>query len=301
MRSTTRHAAKILAIFILIGVAIPCVVIAQGAYLTGFEDFTLGPMSASGSTCQGGWSGGAQGGFTNNTSEPGSVYDEFITTDDAHSGSQCWWFARGYDSPGQGTPYTPELGVTCGQPSSGADFNGFVASVWFKAVDPAGDGSRIAIVGGDPAGIDRSSNYVEVENVPGAGITIRSYDGVEGGGWGASEVIIATGLDASQWHQLEMVGNFYDGPYNDTWSYSIDGGTAVVGGAYFETARDNFGYAYVHTNRLKFQPRHADGNADPGVSPYYAGFYFDDVSYEAKTDPVRHESASWSEVKNLFR
>ncbi len=96
-------------------------------------------------------------------------------------------------------------------------------------------------------------------------------------------------------------GYFYDGPFNDTWTYSVDNGTPVVGGAYFETARDNFGYAYEYTNRLKFHPRHADGNADPNVSPYFAGFYFDDVSYEAMTDPVTNEAATWGEVKAIFR
>jgi hypothetical protein len=258
------------------------------SYSTSFEDpeFTLGPMSPDGATCQGGWSGGAQGGFTNNTSEPGSVYDEAITTAEAHSGAQSWLFQRGYDSPGQGTPYTPELSVTCGEYSAGADHNGFKATVWFKAADPAGDDSRIAVVAGNPAGTDRASNYVEVENVTGVGITVRSYDGVIGGDWGATERLVVTGLDASQWHKLEMTAHFREGSYNDTWAYVVDDGTPVTGGAYFETARDNFGYTYELTNRLKFQPRHQDGNADPNVSPYFAGFYFDDVSYEAMDIPV---------------
>jgi len=296
-----RLSMKMTVLIMVVGVFAPCGVLAQTSYSTSFEDFILGPMSVDGSTCQGGWSGGAQGGFTNNTSEPGSVHDEFITTDDAYSGAQSWRFERGYDSPGQGTPFTPELGVTCGQPSSGADFNGFVASIWFKAVDPLGDDSRVSIIAGNPAGNDRASNYLEIDNGAGAGITIRTYDGVEGGGWGSAELLVATGLDATQWHHLEMVANFIDGPFNDTWTYVVDGGAPVVGGAYFETARDNFGYGYELTNRLKFQPRHLDGNADPNVSPYFAGFYFDDVSYEAMADPVSNEDATWGEVKNLYR
>ena len=254
------------------------------SYSTSFESpgFTVGPMSPDGTPAQGGWSGGAQVGFTNNTSEPGSVYDENITTADAHTGTQSWLFMRGYDSPGQGTPFSPQLGVTCGQPSSGADYDGFLASFWFKVANPIQDaGSRVMIAGGNPNGNDRSSNYMEIEYVSGGSVTVRSYDGVPGSGWDTTEVLIATGLTSNEWHKIVMEGHFIDGLYNDTWTYTVDDGTPVVGGAYFETARDNFGYGYEPTNRLKFQPRHLDGNADPNVSPYYEGFYFDDISYEA--------------------
>jgi len=252
-------------------VAVLCSAATAGtSYSTGFEspDFVVGTMSPTGGPTQGGWSGGSQPGFTNNTSEPGSVYDDFITTDQAHTGSQSWHFLRGYDSPGPGTPFTPELSVTAGQPSSGADVNQFIATFWFKAADPAGDDSRIMVAGGPPTGDDRSSNYLEIENVAGSGVTIRTYNGVVGSGWDATELLVATGLSATDWHKVEMAALFVNGPSNDTWTYRVNDGPAVVGGAYFETARDNGGFDYVVTNRLKFQPRHLDGNADPNVAPY---------------------------------
>ncbi len=31
---------------------------------------------------------------------------------------------------------------------------------------------------------------------------------------------------------------------NDTWTYQVDSGSEVVGGAYFESTRDNFGFGY---------------------------------------------------------
>ena len=259
-------------------------------YSTSFEspDFTLGPISPTGGPTQGGWSGGAQAGFTNNTSDPGSVYDEGITNAVARTGANSWHMMRGYDSAGPGTPFTPELAVDAGQPSSGAAADNFKATFWVLAADSAGDDSRIMVAGGNPAGTDRSSNYLEIENVAGAGLTIRTYNGVSGGGWTTSELLIATGLDATQWHKIELEASFMDGPDNDTWTYRVNDGAPVVGGAYFETARDNFGFGYETTNRLKFQSRHADGNADPShpTAPYFAGFYFDDLSYEVTVPDV---------------
>ncbi|MEE3325703.1 MAG: PEP-CTERM sorting domain-containing protein [Myxococcota bacterium] len=229
---------------------------------------------------QEGWSGGASPGFTNNGAQPpssnsdlfydGDWHGEAVTTADARSGDQSWLFRNGYDSPGSGTPFSPALSASAGQPSSGAAGTGFSASFWFKAAGAAGDGSRIMIAGGNPAGNDRSSNYLEIENTL-SGIVVRSYNGVTGSGWDSTELLVATGLGSDSWHQLTMTGEFLDGPDNDFWTYQVNGGPSVIGGAYFETARDNFGFAYEVTNRLKFQPRHA--NYDPAAS----GFYFDDL------------------------
>lgn len=229
---------------------------------------------------QDGWSGGASAGFTNNSAQPtspnpdlfydGDWHGEAVTTAEAHSGSQSWLFRNGYDSPGSGTPFSPSLAVNAGQPSSGAGGTIFSASFWFKAAAATADGSRIMIAGGNPAGNDRSSNYLEIENTV-SGITVRTYDGVAGSGWDNVELLIATGLDASSWHQITMTGEFLDGAYNDFWTYQVNGGVSVVGGAYFETARDNLGFAYEMTNSLKFQPGH------PNYDPSASGFYFDDL------------------------
>ena len=240
---------------------------------------SLATLSVGSLAGQEGWSGGASPGFTNDAAQPsspnsdlfygGDWHGQAVTTADARSGSQSWLFRNGYGSPGSGTPFSPALAVNAGQPSSGAGANSFFASFWFKAAG-SGDGSRIMIAGGNPAGNDRSSNYLEIENTL-SGITVRTYDGVVGGGWDTTELILATGLDHAQWHQISMTGQFFDGTNNDTWTYQVNGGAPVVGGAYFETARDNFGYPYEMTNRLKFQPRH------PNYDPNASGFYFDDL------------------------
>ena len=245
-----------------------------------FSNSASGSMLIGSLAGQDGWSGGAASGFTNNGAQPsssnfdlfynGDWHGEAITTAEARSGSQSWLLRNGYDSPGSGTPFSPSLSVPAGQPSSGAIADTFFASFWFRAAGGPGDGSRIMIAGGNPAGNDRSSNYLEIENTA-SGITIRAVEGVPGGGWSSTEQIIAAALDTTVWHKLTMVGRFLDGPNNDTWTYRINDGSEITTSAYFETARDNFGFTYEQTSRLKFQPRH------PNYDPNAAGFYFDDL------------------------
>ena len=232
---------------------------------------------------QDGWSAGccSSSGFSNNVGHPshsnsdlfydGDWHGEAVTTADAHSGSQSWHFRSGYDSPGGGTPFSPGLSSNAGRPSSGAAGDTLSLSLWFKAANATGDDSRIALVGGNPGGYDRSSDYLEIVNTV-SGITVRTYVGVAGGGWGGGYLPVATGLDGSIWHELTMTASFLDGAANDVWTYQVDGGTAVAGGAYFTTVRDNFGWAYETTNSLKFQPRH------PNYDSSFSGFYFDDFA-----------------------
>lgn len=240
--------------------------------------FTMGVGTLAG---QDEWSGGATPGFVNNVAQPfssnsdlfydGDWHGEAVTTADAHSGSQSWHLRSGHDSAGSGTPFSPGLSSFAGRPSSGAAGDTLSLSLWFKAANATGDGSRIALVGGNPTGTDRSSNYLDIENTA-SGITIRTYEGVVGAGWSGAFLPVATGLDSSIWHELTMTGSFVDGAGNDVWTYQVDGGTAVVGGAYFNTVRDNFGWAYQTTNRLKFHPKH------PNYDPSFSGFYFDDFA-----------------------
>ena len=245
-----------------------------------FSNSASGSMLIGSVAGQDGWSGGAASGLTNNGAQPsspnsdlfynGDWHGEAVTTAEARTGNQSWLLRNGYDSPGSGTPFSPSLAVPAGQPSSGAIAHTFSASFWFKAAGGPGDGSRIMIAGGNPTGNDRSSNYLEIENSA-SGITVRAMEGIPGGGWSSTEKIIAAALDTTVWHKLTMVGQFFDGPSNDIWTYRINDGSETTTSAYFETARDHFGYGYELTNRLKFQPRHA--NYDPSAE----GFYFDDL------------------------
>jgi hypothetical protein len=222
-------------------------------YSTGFEDFTLGPISPGG-PAQNGWSGGAQPDFTNN-----DAGDEQIVNTTVHTGSQSWHYARGYNSPGQGTPYTPNIG-------DAVDLIGdtMTGSLWFKAHTPA-DGSLLAIESGNLVGDDRAEILAYIDNVAG-GITVRSFTGAAFTG-----VPIASGLDNSVWHELS-----YSLSLNATdlaISISVDGATPVQFDGSLKDWRDSMSFAYSESSRLKFRARHADGD------PSFNGFFIDDVSY----------------------
>lgn len=222
---------------------------------------TNGPLS-------GKWTGGAAEGFTND--DPGQ---QEVTSDAAHTGSNSWRFSGGYSSAGEATPFSPRLGhdICAGQPSSGADADVFEVSFWFKAVSPDVNTQLVQVVPGNTAGTDRASNAFHLNNIPGTGVTVRTFQPT--GGWNGYWVVLTSGID-NAWHKIEMTGRFYDGPSNDLWTYSFDGVVLGTYGAFYETARDTFGWTYEKMWWLKFKPLHDDNRSDQG-------FYFDDISYRA--------------------
>jgi hypothetical protein len=222
-------------------------------YSTGFEDFTPGPIS-SGGTAQNGWSGGAQPDFTNN-----DAGDEQIVNSPVHTGLQAWHYARGYNSPGQGTAYTPNLTSSV---SNVGDT--MTSTLWFKAHTVA-DGSLLAVETGNIAGNDRAEIIAYIDNIAG-GITVRSFDG------GAfTPVPIASGLDASSWHELSFI--LTRSATANQISVSVDGGAPVLFNGGLEQFRDDNLQAYSESSRLKFRPRHADGDLS------FNGFILDDITY----------------------
>ena len=232
---------------------------AASTYTTGFEDFTLGPLS-SGGTAQNGWSGGAQPDLTNN-----DAGDEQIVNTVVHSGSQSWHYARGYNSPGQGTAFTPNVAESV---NNVGDY--ITGSLWFKAHTVA-DGSSFAIETGNPTGDDRAEILAYVENLAG-GLTIRSFTGSNFDG-----VPIASGLDASAWHQLSF--SLALTATDNAVSIAVDGGTPVNFDGSLKDWRDANSFAYSESSRLKLRPRHADGD------PTFNGFYLDDITYTVGSVP----------------
>jgi hypothetical protein len=243
--------------------AFPALTRSASTYSTGFENppFVVGPMSADGSTAQGGWSGGAQGGFTNNDHAIGNE-DEAITTADAHSGSQSWRLSRGYASPGQGVPYTPVIENGDGN-GVAADGEMLLATLWFKAVS-AGDGTVTAIETGTADGLDRGNYLARLSNEAG-GIRISSFEN----GASFTEVTLFSGVSATDWHSLDM--KLTKNGFVDTVSLSLDGGTPVSYNAALNEWRQSMSLAYADHSRLRIRPT-SDGNLAQ------LGFYFDDVS-----------------------
>lgn len=225
------------------------------SYSTGFEDFTLGPIS-SGGTSQNGWSGGAQPDLTNN-----DAGDEQIVNTEAHTGAQSWHYARGYNSPGQGTAYTPNV-----SPAVANVGDTITGSLWFKAHTPA-DNSLLAIETGNIAGDDRAEILAYIDNVDG-GLTVKSF---ENGSGAFPGVPIASGLDASIWHELSF--SLTRTATENAVSISVDGAAPVQFSGSLYGFREANSFAYSESSRLKFRPRHADGDLS------FNGFYLDDISY----------------------
>jgi hypothetical protein len=232
---------------------------AATTYSTSFEDFTLGAMS-SGGTTQGGWSGGAQPDFTNN-----DAGDEQIVTGVAKTGNQSWHYARGYNSPGQGTPFTPNVSPAV---TNLGDY--ITGSVWFKAHTVA-DGSLLAIETGNTVGDDRAEILAYVDNVAG-GLTVRSFTGSA-----FANQPIATGLDASAWHELAFT--LTRTATGSDVSISVDGASPVNFSGSLADWRESLSFAYSDSSRLKFRARHTDGDLA------FNGFYIDDVTYTVGAVP----------------
>lgn len=247
-------------------------------YVIGFEPPTYTASEAQDSVGvlagQGGWSGGAIPGFTNDNYEvdngDGTYGNSKVTTVDFHTGSQSWRFSRGYANT-QGAPFSPILDGSVGAPGSGADFNTMTATIWFKAVDPSGDNSTMNIYQGSVAGDDRTGFNVYLTSTS-SGINVGTYR------WNSTFVWewedLATGLALDQWHSVDIAATFTDDFVNDHISYSINGGAASTGNTWTHPYREAYGYAYTPGNSLMFNSSHGDNLA-------FKGFYFDDISYAA--------------------
>jgi hypothetical protein len=233
------------------------------AYSTGFEDFALGPIDPAVGPTQGGWSGGALPGFVNN-----NVGDEQIVNTQANTGSQSWHFARGYGSPGAGTPFTPSLSTAV--TNVGDVFSGTLS---FKA-HTAGDGSGLSIDTGNLAGNDRAEILARISNGSG-GLSVNTYNFSDGAG-SFSIVPVATGLDTGAWHSLSF--SLTKTATGNQVSLSVNGGPTVTVEAYLAEWRDVNSFAYSESARLKFQPTVADSAA-------FNGFYIDDISYSVAAIP----------------
>lgn len=215
------------------------------------------------------WSGGAQSTFTNN--DPG---EEEVTDAEAYAGSNSWRFSSGYPSSGQGTPFSPPLadGVIAGEPSLGATADVFEVSFWFKPVGQ--DASQyINVSAGNTGGTDRASNMLRLYNTSGGGATVTTFESVISSAWDSVEIVLTNDLDDS-WHHVKMIGRFYDGCWNDTWTYAVNGKDLGTYNAYFEGARCNHGFSQELTNRLKIRPFFDDNSNNKG-------FYFDEIRYKA--------------------
>jgi len=231
----------------------------------GSEGYVLGRLSPAVGPAQAGWSGGAQAGFTNN--DPG---DEQVVDSEFFEGSNSWHYARGYGSPGQGTPFSPVMGGVAG-PGTRFDF-----SIAFKAASSSGDGSEQNLYMGTEAGNDRTGFNVYLENASaGDGLHLYTYDWIAGG---SSKQVFATSLSRTDWHVLEVSAVFAIDPADDVFEYSLGGSLLYSGNSWPNPWRVSNGFATAYGNSIKF----ADGGGD---TLSHDGFYYDALSYSFSAVP----------------
>ena len=213
---------------------------------------------------QKGWNGGSVGGFTHDS--PG---DEQVENTQAYQGSQSWHYARGYNSPGAGTPFTRAWSGTVGKPSSGATGDMIVEKFAFKAAGAAGDGSTQNIYEGTVDRGDRTGANIYLENTAG-GVVLSMYYGNANS---TTNLVLAT-VSANAWHTVKMTTTYHEDLTQDVTTYVIDEGTVnqitATGITWMHLWRQGNGYTYAPGNSLKFK----SGN-DGDLSKQ--GFYYDNI------------------------
>jgi len=259
------------------------------ALIVGLLPMTIGTVveALSGASIQGqdGWSGGTipidpsvdqaldQSGLHQRTGIGAWRVSNSTALGDHNGAFAGWVFSRG-------------LGVAAGQPSSGAAADQFRATVWFHSVSPSADGSYIEIDLGNVAGTDRNTN-LSLQNTAdtdgGLRLRVNQWFGDD-----FNPAIIAKGITRNEWHRLEIVANFHDGPANDTVEYALDGVALVnpvdpAKGTKFGTYEgyfDSLSQPYSPSNRLFFRSNWKPSDVGATfVDTGAKGFYFDDVTY----------------------
>ena len=250
------------------------------AYATGFEP-GMTPGSAQG---QEGWSGGIMpiSAFVDQTVDQSGSHQRTGTGSLQISNNTS---SGNYNGIFGGWVFGPGLPVPAGQPSSVTGGDQFTATLWFRSASASADGSNIEIDLGSVAGDDRNSflaltNRADLDG----GLQLRASEPDGSTGDFLPTAIIATGITRSEWHRLDIVAKFYDGPTNDTIEYALDGTVLAnpAGGTTFGTFegfREGIAAAYVPINRLFFRSGAAPSAYGAFADTAAQGFYFDDLNY----------------------
>ena len=187
-----------------------------------------------------------------------------------------------------GGPYSPDLGVSAGEPQTTADGDAQIISFRVKAVDPTSDNSRLEVDFGTAAGTDRN-NFMVIESIAGEGIRIAVNEPHLDGSWANDDFSAFTGnrtlidhIPAGGWLNIELRAHYVDGPDNDVIDVYLNG-TLIGQTTTFENYRDALGGIHSdnaednQTSRIFF--RGGDGGQpQDGPGGQNQGFYFDDLS-----------------------
>ncbi|MDQ2082873.1 VCBS domain-containing protein, partial [Xanthobacteraceae bacterium Astr-EGSB] len=242
-----------------------------------FEDYALGSVVG-----QQGWTDGS----------PSSPANAIVDLEDDHGN-----VLRLANDPSSGDfagPYSPVLSVTAGESGSGADVDRVVLTFQFKPVQGVADGSRIEI---DLAtGSDRN-NFMALEYTgdPAVGLRLAINSPQADGHWtndsfdfATGNVTLASNIDPTQWHTVQVVADFNEGSDDDTVSYYLDG--HLVGtGSTFENYQEfivgklhEAAVAGTAVGQILFRAGEAPNNPflQDGAGGNRQGFYIDNVGLQ---------------------
>ena len=252
----------------------PC----EESLLIDFSLFNLGPISDSDtSTIQGGWSGGAQTYFQNDSTD-----DETISETVYKSSPYSWYVGAQplYGSPGQGSPFTPALPLQTDAASEAAfneelftktvkySFDFQVRSEYDSDSSTSLEPEQLRVYNGSYQGNDRTGlNLLIINNYNTVDISSYTYSG------GSYPLIsLATGLHTNMWHNIEINITYDADPDNDTFIYSINGGPGQSVLSWSNVWRKDNNYAPSYGTWLAF------GKNETNSEGSGFGFYIDNIS-----------------------
>ena len=252
-----------------LGIALFAVPAAAGTLTVGFEapDYTVGNING-----QQGWS------KTGN-------YDVAVSSGGAFDGSQSLRISNGIATGSFGDQaFTPHLAVPAGESAVPGAVDEFLSSWYFKSVTGSPqDGLGITVSADNGAGARMT--WVRMGDDANLGLNLQFAD------YSHSQenwvyTTLATNIDRSAWHRVDMNIYFVDGPSNDVVNVYLDGRLMITGTTWedFETRDprlgDGGGLGLAPVNSLLFRAGGAGGSVPANLGK---GFYIDDVSLTSQT------------------
>ena len=210
------------------------------------ENLTLTDVASQTETFETGFGGAAA--ITNGEHgwQVGGVSVPVIAVDPSDASNHVLKISSNPHDGSFGGPYSPDIGVTAGEPQTTADGDVQIISFRVKPVDGAGDNSRIELDFGNQNGTDRNS-FMVIESTAG-GVRVAVADSLPGGDFDTGgdtndfsaftgNRTLVAGVNGSDWLNLELRVHYVDGANNDTIDVYLNG-TWIGQTNTFENYRD---------------------------------------------------------------
>jgi hypothetical protein len=207
-------------------------------------------------------------------------YDVVVTSAAAYEGAQSLRMSNDVGSSSFGDhAFTPHLDIPAGESSIPGAYNTFLSSWYFKSVTGQLQPGLGITVSAD-AGTGTRTTYLRMQDDAVNGMNLLFVD-VSGSPESFVYHELATNLDRSIWHRIDMNIYFHDGPGNDLVQIFLDGSMLIEGTTWEDDARTYPPVGNVPpVTSLMFR---AGGAAAPATSGQ--GFYIDNVSLESLDTP----------------